>query len=282
MAQKKFLSQEGLAIVWDRIDEVFTPREEAATKEELQEAVQQITQDVVHPDYLMTLLNTPNAGAIASYRLTKNGEPAGVDIDLPAAIVADYRVSITAQTDGLGESIAKRYTFTQLGEEIGCIDLPKDMVVTSGSVDTVVVEDIPYDGAKIGDKYIRLVIANQEIPLYIPANTLVEDFTGVQSSDTIELTETDNHVIMASIKPNSITPELLAETYYTASEIDTKLQAIELPLASQEVAGIVKLSEEFTINELNQLTIKKVNIKLLEQNENDWLIFDGGTAAIGY
>ena len=97
----------------------------------------------------------------------------------------DYTVTIASTTSGLGDSVAKRYTFTQNGSQIGTIDLAKDLVVTSGSVKEVETADTPYDGAAIGDKYIELVIANQEEPIYIPAKDLVDIYTGKTGEITI-------------------------------------------------------------------------------------------------
>lgn len=57
------------------------------------------------------------------------------------------------------------------------INIPKDLVVESGTVETVVVEDEPYEGAHVGDKYIDLVLANADSShIYIPVNDLVDTY----------------------------------------------------------------------------------------------------------
>lgn len=64
---------------------------------------------------------------------------------------------------------------TYVGDEI---NIPKDLVVESGTLETVTVEDEPYPGAHVGDKYIDLVIANSgDEHIYIPVNDLVDVYT---------------------------------------------------------------------------------------------------------
>ena len=71
-----------------------------------------------------------------------------------------------AEASGSGD-ILKTYTFTQNGEEIGKINLAKDLVVSGGEI----VE-------KEGVKYLSLSIANQANPVEIPVTDLVDVYTG--------------------------------------------------------------------------------------------------------
>ena len=64
---------------------------------------------------------------------------------------------------------------TAVGDKI---NIPKDMVVESGTVETVETADTPYEGAAVGDKYIDLVIANTSSDhIYVPVNDLVDTYT---------------------------------------------------------------------------------------------------------
>lgn len=84
-------------------------------------------------------------------------------------------VSAMLSTDILNVSVAadatpadgylKTYTIAQGGIERGKINIPKDFLVKSGSVKTVVEPDEPYEGAKVGDKYIDLVINSKDSEL---------------------------------------------------------------------------------------------------------------------
>lgn len=73
---------------------------------------------------------------------------------------------------------AKVYSLMQGAKEIGAIKIPKDSVVNSGSVKTVTVTDTPYAGARIGDKYIDLIIINSTSEhVYIPVQSLVDVYS---------------------------------------------------------------------------------------------------------
>lgn len=72
-------------------------------------------------------------------------------------------------------SVDSSNTETAVGEKI---NIPKDMVVESGTVETVTTADQPYQGAVVGDKYIDLVIANKSSShIYIPVTDLVDEYT---------------------------------------------------------------------------------------------------------
>ena len=89
-------------------------------------------------NYEIVKLGSAESGASASYQLQRDGEVAGVTINIP-----------------------------------------KDMVVSSGSVKVVESVNTPYEGAQVGDVYIDLVIANSSSDhLYIPANKFVDNYTG--------------------------------------------------------------------------------------------------------
>lgn len=69
---------------------------------------------------------------------------------------------------------------TAVGEKI---NIPKDFLVKSAAVATVTTPDTPYEGAKVGDKYIDFTInvksgtADAE-HLYLPVNELVDVYDG--------------------------------------------------------------------------------------------------------
>lgn len=119
----------------------------------------------------------------------------------------DYTVSI--EEDTTDSTVAKRYIFKQLGEEIGRIDLAKELVVTSGSVKAVVEADVPYTGAAVGDKYIELVIANQDAPIYVPAKDLVDIYTAAANATEVQVAISNTNEISATLVNGGITEEKL-------------------------------------------------------------------------
>jgi hypothetical protein len=97
------------------------------------------------------------------------------------------------------------------------------MVVSSGSVEKVTTADEPYEGAKVGDLYIKLVIANAQNPLYIPVKDLVEYVTsGSKSDDMVVITIDGNHKVTASITDGKITTAKLGDGIVTTAKIASK------------------------------------------------------------
>lgn len=147
--------------------------------------------------------------------LTK-GETFATKAELEAAIEAipeqtDYTVTITETVDGLDTGIAKKYTFTQNGAEIGSINLAKELVVTAGSVEVVTEAGVPYADAVPGDKYIKLVIANQEAPIYVPAKDLVDIYTPAAGATEVQVAIGPTNEISATLVNGGVTEEKLAE-----------------------------------------------------------------------
>lgn len=121
------------------------------------------------------------------------------------AIPAQTDYTVTIDEDTTDSTIAKRYIFKQLGQEIGRIDLAKELVVTSGTVKEVTVTDMPYVGAKVGDKYIELVIANQTAPIYIPAKDLVDIYTAAAGAAEVQVAINNTNEISATLVNGGIT-----------------------------------------------------------------------------
>lgn len=99
-------------------------------------------------------------------------------------------LSSTIPSDGTS-SVLKKYTLTQNGETIGDIDIPKDLVVTSGSVVKGTWSRNVFTEVESGNgTALKLVIANQTEPVYINTLDLVKDHVGVSGisiSDTNEI-----------------------------------------------------------------------------------------------
>ena len=84
--------------------------------------------------------------------------------------------------------------------EIGKINIPKDMVVESGSVITATNDDIKNDSTVVpGKKYIKLVVTNVEKPLYIAVHDLYKDHTAAENATDVQVAISDDNVISATI-----------------------------------------------------------------------------------
>ena len=99
-------------------------------------------------------------------------------------------LSSTTPSDGTS-SVLKKYTLYQNNEKIGEIDIPKDLVVTSGSVVKGTWSGNVFTESESGNgTALKLVIANQTEPVYINTLDLVKDHVGVSGisiSDTNEI-----------------------------------------------------------------------------------------------
>ena len=99
-------------------------------------------------------------------------------------------LSSTTPSDGTS-SVLKEYTLYQNGEKIGDIDIPKDLVVTSGSVVKGTWSGNVFTEVESGNgTALKLVIANQTVPVYINTLDLVKDHVGgdgISISDTNEI-----------------------------------------------------------------------------------------------
>ena len=57
-------------------------------------------------------------------------------------------------------------------------------------------------------------------------------------------------------------------------------KAVDVPAATAEAYGVVKLSAEVGVNDAGALEVKALNVNKLSQTEGEWLILNGGTAAV--
>lgn len=105
-------------------------------------------------------------------------------------------VKLESPTEGHSVS----YQLQKNGEGIGAIiDIPKDLVVSSGSIKEVTETNIPYVGAEIGDLYIELLLANAESDaICIPVNKLVDKYQGSEYIDVNGVTISLNYDTLLS------------------------------------------------------------------------------------
>lgn len=117
----------------------------------------------------------------------------GVTVEAALKEVKDSSiVSLSSTTPSDGTSpVLKKYTLYQNNEEIGEIDIPKDLVVTSGSVVKGTWSGNVFTELESGNgTALKLVIANQKAPVYINTLDLVKDHVGgngISISDTNEI-----------------------------------------------------------------------------------------------
>ena len=154
-----------------------------------------------------------------------------------AAIPAQVDYSVTCDTS-TPAGVSKRYVLSQKGSAFATIDIPKDMVVSSGTVETKAEAGV----WGVAGTYLVLTLANATSDkVYINVSNLIEYVTGAKAADGIITTSVDdNHVLTATIGDGTITKAKLTEAVKTSlGKADTALQAAALePYAkTEEVAA---------------------------------------------
>lgn len=164
------------------------------------------------------------------------------------------KITVTKSADGL------TYTLSQGGTAISpIINIPKDMVVNSGSIQTGTWSNDAFTPSASGtDKALALVLANNGGTVYIDVKDLVDVYTASNSA-TIKLTINDSNVIAAEIISGSITSDHLSSALKTSLTSAT----ITAPTASntQATAGTITISSLFQtlVNNIAYLFNNKVD-----------------------
>lgn len=121
--------------------------------------------------------------------------------------------ALTIETTNTTTGALKSYTVKQGDDVIGVIDIPKDLVVSEGSV---VVDP---EGQESGT-YIKLMIANQDTPLYINVGTLVDIYKTKENATQIQLAiNSSTREISATIVANAVGTTELADNAITTVKI---------------------------------------------------------------
>jgi molybdopterin-binding protein len=96
------------------------------------------------------------------------------------------------------------------------INIPKDFLVRSGSVEKCIENDKPIEGLTAGDKYLDFVvnaISDEEGDakhIYIDVKDLVDVYTG-GSTDSVSVAVGDGNEISAVVLEKGVTKEMLAD-----------------------------------------------------------------------
>lgn len=165
--------------------------------------------------------------ALMKSEIKKNSDAIGNITQLNTTTKTDVVAAINEVKSSVGEAVGaltiettttttgalKSYTVKQGDDVIGVIDIPKDLVVSEGSV---VVDP---EGQEFGT-YIKLVIANQEAPLYINVGTLVDIYKAKENATQIQLViNSSTREISATIVANAVGTTELADNAVTTVKI---------------------------------------------------------------
>ena len=163
-----------------------------------------------------------NAAADNAIQLTETG----LKVSIPEG--ADYTIALNAL--GADSDYAQRYELKQgpVGSQstIGQINIPKDMVVESGSVVTLAEPD---QAGHAAGTYVKLILANAaEDEIWIAVDSLIEYVTSGSSVGDMVVVDIDaQHRVTASITNGTITKAKLDSGVQASLDLaDSALQSI--------------------------------------------------------
>lgn len=153
-------------------------------------------------------------------------EADGLKVLVPDVTHPEYSV-VADKNPG---SFSAVYHLTKDGANVGAaINIPKDMVVSSGSVETYNTGNLP-TGVTVAGTYIVLTLANATSDkLYIKVDDLIEYVTGGSGeNDAIQINVTsDTHKVSASVKNGSLTLAMLSSAVQASlKKADSAVQSI--------------------------------------------------------
>lgn len=99
----------------------------------------------------------------------------GISVDTNGLKVSSYDLQAV---DAPAEGYASQYNFVVDGVVKTTINIAKDQVLSNAEILTVTEENLPYTGAKVGDKYIKFVFQNNNTPQYLAVQDLVDVYVG--------------------------------------------------------------------------------------------------------
>lgn len=168
----------------------------------------------------------------------------------------------TAETGYFATYVVKQNNVA-VGEKI---NIPKDYLVKSATVETVITPDVPYQGAEVGDKYIDFTVnvyegQGTESHIYIPVDDLMTAISGgtttVANEYELQVTVDEHNVIKAQLNniyaqkvqyvPTSATTVLTNVTTVKGAldKIDTLIQGMDADL---DASGTPAHSGVFVMN----------------------------------
>ncbi len=177
--------------------------------------------------------------------------------------------SVSISTATTTEGYLKSYTFSQNGNQIGVIDIPKDLVVTSGQIVEV-----------SGAKYLRLTIANQSEPVDIAVADLVDVYT---QGNGIEIS-TGNVISAKVVAGNGLSVDANGIAMAAASSAGAgamsaahydKLEGIEAGAEVNTLEGVQVNGADLTPD-----ANKKVNVTITAGTNNGTIAVNGSDVAV--
>ena len=209
----------------------------AADVEQIKEQISAITEIIGEGISDMTLTEAIND---VNSRLGSGFTAEHTVADALAALRTELVAALTISLDVAGtptSGFLKTYILSQGSTEIGRIDIPKDLVVTSGSLVHGTWEDDEFTEDPQGpDTALKLIIANQEEPVYINTKDLVDYYT---AGDGIDIDNTHNIIALKL--------DASGEPFLTVGVDGLKLDGVQIAIAQAIEAAKLDGSDGISI-----------------------------------
>lgn len=166
----------------------------------------QIAKIPAQVDYTVTLVDD----AAAEGELTKQTLKQGAgekEKTIGSIVVPNLKMEVKAVPNN---GYLKTYQFTYGTGSAFEIDIPKDLVVESGEI-VVVTDGNPVSGLTNGT-YLKLVIANQDEPVYINVKDLCDVYTGKTATDGVSVAISETNEISATLAGKAVSEANLEDT----------------------------------------------------------------------
>ena len=188
-------------------------------------------------DGTISITDTADGGKAIGVAVSKNEGNALQAVDgglfVPTVVVPEYSIEKVATEDGFSASYKLKKTIGEEASYVGdTINIAKDLVLQSATLETVTEDGVPYDGAKVGDPYIKMVFNNADASnLYIPVKGLVDVYTAGSGIEII-----DNKI---SVK--------LADTTHGLVAVDG---ALSINLATRKTDGAMSAKDKTIVDSI--------------------------------
>lgn len=211
-------------------------------------------------------------GKTVSIKIDPSGSGLEVSENGLKAVIPEAAEYTIAAASSPTEGYLKSYELRKNGAKVGVsIDIPKDLVVSKGEVKEVEEENVPYEGAAVGDLYLELTISGQATPVYIPVKSLTDVYTG---STYISVDAGVISVKYDDLK-NQINNDLVAPISGRVTTVEGKVTTLEAAVGTAE-SGLVKDVTDLKTNIENKVDkvegsslITAEKLALIDTNASD-------------
>lgn len=162
------------------------------------------------PGLILSVIEDTIADNNGAYRIT------GTDGNLGLSKLADVE-GINSDNKVTISGSGNNYTISQGGVIIGTINIPKDMVVSSGQV--IIGTD--------GEKYLELTLANApegSNKVQINVRDLVDVYTGTPNGNSVKVMISDTNQISAEVSDGAITVNKITDGAVTMNKLNTDVK----------------------------------------------------------